>query len=63
MPRCSHGLPFESKCNRCFDEAMERERRLHAIPTLITMPTYPVELALRQDVQKEVDLPEPAIAK
>lgn len=63
MPRCSHGLPFESKCSRCFNEAMERERKLHAPPVVITVPTYPVELALRSDVQKQVDKELAVIAK
>lgn len=63
MPRCSHGLPFESKCSRCFDGAMERECKLHAPPVVITMTTYPVELALRNDVQKQVDTELATVAK
>lgn len=43
MPRCSHGVPFENKCEMCVGAAML------LYPALAPRTqTYPVEVALRQ---------------
>lgn len=45
MPRCSHGVPFENKCEMCVGAAML------LYPALAPRtPTYPVQVALRQDI-------------
>lgn len=42
MPLCSHGVPFENKCQACFKSAMA------LYPAPIQRPSYPVEFALKQ---------------
>jgi len=56
MPRCSHDVPFEFRCDRCFQEALAREgvsplQAPHPIPM---RQSYPVEVALAQQRQPVV---------
>jgi len=36
MLRCSHGLPFETKCQECFQDAMKQYR---PVPAVVPVPT------------------------
>jgi len=38
MPQCSHGIPYECKCNLCVKEALERVRTEVQNPPLEATP-------------------------